>query len=170
LDALLPLRRHRQGAGVRLPEAPEEAGVLRLCTSRWANRELSRLPVVPVGISRGTPRFPVPYRYRLARVLAPSRKTFALRDDAAFEKSYLVDLEGIGVDRIGAVLGKIGDEEGGEALALLCFEDVHAGQVCHRRMFAAWWEQRTGQEVPELQFSVSSRNRPGAQDAEGRLF
>jgi hypothetical protein len=71
------------------------------------------------------------------------------------------------VDRIAAVLKVISDEEGGEALALLCFEDVHAGQVCHRRMFAQWWEERTGQRVEELQFSVSSRNR---QDAQSKLF
>ena len=109
----------------------------------------------PQGEVRGTPRFPVPYRYRLARVLAPSRKTFALRDDAAFEESYLVGLEGIGVDRIGAVLRKIGDEEGGDPLALLCFEDVHAGQVCHRRMFARWWQARTRQEVRSCNPAIS---------------
>jgi rubrerythrin len=39
---------------------------------------------------------------------------------------------------------------GGERLVLLCFEDVLAGESCHRRTFAQWWEEQTGQEVPEL--------------------
>jgi hypothetical protein len=37
----------------------------------------------------------------------------------------------------------------GETLCLLCFEDVHAGQVCHRRWFADWFETRFGLVVPE---------------------
>ncbi len=147
--------------------AQGEEGLLRLWTSRWANRDLAHLDLVPVGISRGTPRFPVPYRYRLARLLAPSRATFALRGDEAFERSYVAGLEEIGVDRIADLLTRIGNEEGGGALALLCFEDVHAGQVCHRRMFAAWWQARTSQEVPELE----SRGRPHhRQEPQERLF
>lgn len=168
MDHVRALRRHGQDADVRLPEAPEEAGVLRLHTSRWANRELTRLPFVPVGISRGTLRFPVPYRYRLARVLAPSRETFALRDDTAFKESYLAGLDGIGVNRIATVFEEIGDEEGGEVLALLCFEDVHAGEVCHRHMFADWWEERTGEEVRELNYWPTGQDLRRA--AQPRLF
>ncbi len=142
--------------------------MVNLFTSRWANRGLARLPIVPVGISWGTPKFPVPYPYRLARLLAPSRETFALRDDEAFEESYLAGLEEIGPEKIAAVLTKISDEVGGRPLALLCYEDVHAGQVCHRRMFAAWWEEQTGQVVKELG-SGSSGSHMG-QDAQPTLF
>jgi rubrerythrin len=35
-------------------------------------------------------------------------------------------------------------------MVLLCYENVVKGERCHRRMFAAWWEKRTGEEVPEL--------------------
>jgi hypothetical protein len=49
-----------------------------LYTSFWANVVLANLDVVPVGVSRGTPRFRVPYRYRLLRVLAPSRDVFCI--------------------------------------------------------------------------------------------
>lgn len=138
--------------------------MIELFTSRWANRGLSRLPVVPVGISRSTPRFPVAYKYRMARLLAPSRETFALRSDEAFERSYLAGLEEIAVEKITDLLTKISDEEGGRALALLCYEDVHAGQVCHRRMFAQWFEGKTGIMVPELQSCDQSRKRQDAQD------
>jgi hypothetical protein len=35
---------------------------------------------------------------------------------------------------------------------LLCFEDVHRdGEgACHRRTFARWWEEQTGEVVEEL--------------------
>jgi len=141
--------------------------VVELYTSRWANRELSRLPVVPVGISRGTPRFPVPYTYRLARLLAPSRETFALRNDAAFEQSYLFGLEEIGVDRIADLLTKISAEEGSMPLALLCYEADPAD--CHRSMFAHWWFEQTGQVVEELQRCGSSQAKP-RRAAQERLF
>lgn len=36
------------------------------------------------------------------------------------------------------------------AVVLLCFEDVHAGEECHRRWFAEWFEAAYGIEVPEL--------------------
>jgi hypothetical protein len=140
---------------------------LRLWTSRWANRGLAHLDLVPVGISRGTPRFPVPYRYRLARLLAPSRTTFALRDDEVFERSYVAGLEEIGVDRIADLLRKISAEEGGKNLCLLCYENVHNGEVCHRRMFARWFEARTGIAVPELKNCGASRKR---QDPQPSLF
>lgn len=135
-----------------------------LYTSRWANRELARLPVVAVGISRGTPKWPLPYSYRMARLLAPSRQTFELRSDDAFERAYLAELEEAGVEKIGAMLGKISDEEGGGPLVLLCYEKDR--NDCHRAMFAAWWQERTGQRVEEL--PADGRNL--RQDAQEPLF
>jgi len=32
----------------------------------------------------------------------------------------------------------------------LCFEDVTKGELCHRRLLATHWLERTGQDVPEL--------------------
>ena len=123
---------------------------MEIYTSRWANKELAHLDVVPVGISRGVPRWPLPYRYKLLRLLAPSRETFELRDLQEFEQAYLAALEEIGVKKIARALQKISDEHGGRSLALLCYENILAGETCHRRMFADWWKQQTTQEVPEL--------------------
>ncbi len=39
---------------------------------------------------------------------------------------------------------------GKKPLCLLCFEDLQRGQLCHRVIFAAWWRERSGQEVFEL--------------------
>ena len=121
-----------------------------LYTSRWQNGKLADMEVVPVGISRGTPRFKLPYRYRLLRLLAPTRETFRIEDAEEFRRSYLGHLEELSVETIAVQLGQIAFEHGGRPLALLCYEDVHAGELCHRRMFANWWKDRTGHEVREL--------------------
>ncbi len=134
-----------------------------LFTSYWSNPALRKVDAVKVCISRGVPRWPLPFRYRRANLLAPSRETFALRSDEAFEREYLRGLDEAGAEKIAAILARIGNEEGGGPLVLLCWEKP--GQVCHRRMFADWWTERNGQEVPELQRGCDqSRKRQEAQD------
>ncbi len=138
----------------------------RIFTSCWSNRALADVDAVKVSISRGQPSWPVGFRYRRAMLLAPSRETFALRDDADFEASYLAGLEEIGVERITDLLTKIGAEEGSRPLVLLCFE-ADPGQ-CHRSMFARWWTAKTGQRVGELR--GCGRSRSSRQDAQDSLF
>jgi hypothetical protein len=104
----------------------------------------------PVRITLGKPRFRVGYEYDEIRSLAPTPTIFRIEDDAEFEAAYLRHLDGLGVDRIGAALTGLSDRHGGRRLVLLCYEDVLAGQLCHRRMFARWWESKTGEIVPEL--------------------
>jgi hypothetical protein len=42
-------------------------------------------------------------------------------------------------------------ESAAPLLALLCYEDLsEPGTFCHRRMFAEWWSERTGEKVEEL--------------------
>jgi len=139
----------------------------QMFTSYWSNRALAEVDEVKVSISRGQPKWPVGFRYRRATLLAPSRETFALRDDAAFEASYLAGLEEIGVERIADLLTKIGAEEGCRALVLLCFEMDPAD--CHRSAFARWWAARTGQVIKELRRGCGS-SRSSREDAQGRLF
>ena len=121
---------------------------MEIYTSRWANKELAHLDVVPIGISRGVPRWPLPYRYKLLRLLGPSRETFVLQDLKKFEQAYLTGLEEIGAEKIARALRKISDEHGGRPLALLCYENIHAGETCHRRMFADWWKERPARTCP----------------------
>jgi hypothetical protein len=135
-----------------------------LFTSKWANQDLTHLDVVPVGISRGVPRWPLPYRYKLLRLLAPSRETFALQDLEEFQQAYMAGLEDIGVGKIAWALRKISREHSGRPLALLCYENTHTGEVCHRRMFAEWWKAQTGQEVPELDDGVEAKRQPLIQE------
>lgn len=131
---------------------------MKLWTSRWQNLGLETSDLLAVGISRGAPRFPVRYRYRRLMELAPDGWMLGVDDDARFERAYTRKLDKIGADRIGELLRAISDEEGGADLALLCYEDTHAGQVCHRRMFAEWWEARTGQAMEELESCGPSRS------------
>jgi hypothetical protein len=67
-------------------------------------------------------------------------------------ESYLRDLQRVGPKTIANALRDLPVEDG--RLVLLCFErtaDVLADPLaCHRRVFAWWWEQKTGREVPEL--------------------
>jgi hypothetical protein len=54
-------------------------------------------------------------------------------------------------DRIVSLLARIADEHPGERLVLCCFEDVEAGEECHRRWFAEWMQDRHGIAVPEVE-------------------
>jgi len=142
--------------------------VVELYTSRWQNGELARLPVVPVGISRGVPRFSVRYRYRRLPDLYPDSWMFSIEDDDRFNEVYRKKLDRLGVDRIAEGLERISREEGGRPLVLLCYER-QPGQ-CHRSAFSSWWFDKTGQEVPELKNCDQSHKRQGLQDTQGRLF
>jgi Protein of unknown function, DUF488 len=53
-------------------------------------------------------------------------------------------------EEVVAELSAIARRHPGRVLCLLCFDDVHAGEVCHRRWFADWYEARYGIVVPEV--------------------
>ncbi len=131
---------------------------IRLYTSRWANKDLAHLAVVPTGISRGVPRWRLPYRYRMLRSLAPSREIFGLAEQE-FTAAYRAQLDELGVERILADLARIGGEHGGRPLVLLCWEK--APDLCHRGLLAQWLEERAGIVVPELPRNIPGTSPPG---------
>jgi len=72
-------------------------------------------------------------------------------DRAEFELLYRERLDRLGVDRARTILAGFAAAFHVAGCVLLCFEDLaKAGEWCHRRTFSAWWEERTGQVVPEL--------------------
>ncbi|MGO9582193.1 MAG: hypothetical protein ACLP36_05235, partial [Acidimicrobiales bacterium] len=103
----------------------------------------------------GNPRWPLGYQLACnLRALAPTRSMFGLPTDV-FEQAYRARLDDLGVDAIRTLLQRCCDDAGNDRLALLCFEDLgKAGTSCHRRMFAAWWHEATGEEVTELKPGV----------------
>ncbi len=107
----------------------------------------------PVRTTVGAPRFSLPYDLvGFARLLAPSYGMLKMAE-VPYRHIYLERLEAAGVDLISEQLAEIADVAGTDRLVLLCFCDLSVpapDNWCHRRMFAAWWEDQTGREVPEL--------------------
>lgn len=131
-----------------------------LFTARYANTAgIVASGAVPVRTSIGGPRFRTGYTYAAMIELAPDREWLNLAQ-GPYEARYLDRLNALGVERIRAEFDRL---DRGKGLALLCFENLNDPSAwCHRRMFAAWWEEQTGQPVPEL--PDSGRSRPRRQE------
>jgi hypothetical protein len=104
----------------------------------------------PVRITLGMPRQPPPGRERWIYLaeLAPRGWYFRQPD---YARHYLAQLDRHAND-IERKLGWLSDQFG--PLVLCCFERRPktrpiTAEDCHRRHFAAWWQARTGQPVPE---------------------
>jgi hypothetical protein len=109
-----------------------------------------------VRISLGAPRWislPNPAYSRYSRwpylaELAPTREYLKSPYDV-YKPQYLAQLDRLSAD-IDRKLGWIEAEHG--ALVLLCFEKRpdNITEWCHRRLFAEWYQERTGIIVPEV--------------------
>ncbi|WP_413809653.1 DUF488 family protein [Streptomyces sp. OE57] len=102
-------------------------------------------------ITVGAPRFQLTYQLRhVVRELAPRREYFS-KPLPEFTSVYRADLDSLGAARVAARLQEIAEVEKEHRLVLLCFEDLtDPAQWCHRRIFAKWWKDVTGDEVREL--------------------
>jgi hypothetical protein len=111
---------------------------------------------VPVRFTVGYPRF-LKLDYKIvgwARLPTPTKDILSLPLDA-YTVAYRRILNTAGVDAIRAELAKLAP--GADRVVLLCYErlnetDKTTGQPkwCHRRIFSTYWEETTGEEVPEL--------------------
>ncbi len=121
-------------------------------TSRFANPELKTGKYTTVRISLGSPRWELSYIIRGTITELMPKGIFGKYDNdkAAYEFAYRNRLNQIGVDHIRKILQQY--EQFGKDVVLLCFEDVRKGENdwCHRRMFADWWKEQTGDLIPEL--------------------
>src|SRR5262249_37011795 len=126
--------------------------VMRVFTARYSNPAVEHSILVPVRITRGFPRFKL--RYTLGGTvmeLAPERALFNLPDEE-FDAAYRRHLDQVGVDAIRRWLEAVSEANGGRDLVLLCFEDLRRpGEGCHRRKFAEFWQEKTGEVVEELE-------------------
>jgi hypothetical protein len=121
-----------------------------IATSRYHARDvILASPLAPVRVAVGAPRFPFGFDLAGAcSMLVPYGAFGRNLSHDEFESAYRTRLDRFGVDAIRSQLERLAVDAPG--VVLLCFEDVHAGQSCHRRVFAQWWQERTGEEVPEL--------------------
>lgn len=121
--------------------------------SRYSNRELLKDGYYPVGISLGSPKWPLGYELRgQCYSLAPKGYMFDYEPDR-FRKAYFDKLDEIGEGKIIGIVRQMRRkaEEEGKSLVFLCYEDIRVeGQWCHRTVFADWWENRTGEKIEEL--------------------
>ncbi|MFB6643961.1 hypothetical protein ACFCYF_42790 [Streptomyces chartreusis] len=106
---------------------------------------------VPVRITLSPPWWTLPYVLdHQVRELAPSRSYFGSAR-TEFETAYRAQLDERGVEALAARFQQIAVTGGDLRLVLLCFEDLtKPGEWCHRRMFASWWQEKTGAQVREL--------------------
>jgi hypothetical protein len=104
---------------------------------------------VPIRTTVGSPKFWKGGPLIDLRDVAPYGVFGQVADADAAREAYRQRIEQR-APRIVATLAALAHQHENQALVLLCFEDVHAGQVCHRRWFAEWFEERFGIEVPEL--------------------
>jgi hypothetical protein len=128
-----------------------------LATSRYQAADLIEASGrAAIGITFGYPRFKL--RYPLIanlRQLAPTREMIRLDDPHTFEEMYRERFDHLGVSGVRELLTMCAERANNERLVLLCYEDLtKPGLRCHRRLFSAWWEARTGEAVPELKPEV----------------
>lgn len=118
-------------------------------TSRFSNPELKRGEYTAVRISLGEPRWRVGYDIAGAiKDLMPAGLR-QIEDINDFRPMYYERLEGIGVDRISEQLAKL--ELAAKPVVLLCFCYIRKPDWwCHRRIFADWWQEKTGEVIEEL--------------------
>jgi hypothetical protein len=128
-----------------------------LATSRYQAADLIEASGrAAVGITLGYPRFKL--RYPLIanlRQLAPTREMIQVDDAHLFEEMYRNRLDDLGVGGVRELLTMCVERANNERLVLACYEDLtKPGLRCHRRLLANWWEENTGESVPELEPAV----------------
>jgi Protein of unknown function, DUF488 len=105
---------------------------------------------VPVQASLGRPKFPLDYELReTVRELMPWGLLDKKLSDDEFTRRYRQRLDRLDLDALRAQFDAISKRHEKRPV-LLCFEDVHAGEFCHRRVFADFWQERTGRRIPEV--------------------
>ncbi len=107
---------------------------------------------VPCRITIGSPPedFPGECDDGLPWCLAPWPPLFQMMGKE-FEQAYRAKLDQIGVDRIRASIAQVARRQPGRPLTCLCWEPVwiRPARACHRRVFAEWWGENTGEKVNE---------------------
>lgn len=132
---------------------------MKIATSRFANgAAIKASGLAPVAITLGLPRGRLGYQFARVLSLAP-HGLFKITDRGEFTLLYRELLDYSGRPNIEHLLGaawldyrvatKTTPEEC-PGVVLLCYEDVHAGDWCHRQVFAEWWKDTTKQRVVEL--------------------
>ena len=125
---------------------------MQIFTARYHNKTVNNAAVsntyTPVGISQGNAQH-LKYVPVSLKAIAPSWSIVKMTDQDAYRKAYFQQLDNVGIDAIRRMLEELSC---GKPIVLLCFEDLRKPDLwCHRRMFAEWYEAKTGEQVLELE-------------------
>jgi hypothetical protein len=133
---------------------------LATCSYRRYRRDMGTAVRITRGVLRGVslpdPAYTDRPHWPAVRALFPGDAYFHKGlTGAEFRDRYVADLNDRAreiEDGLMAAAVRLDPAPAAQRLVLLCFEvDVTTDPlVCHRRMFASWWAQRTGRDVPEL--------------------
>ena len=117
-------------------------------TGYYASKKLDRTKHFLVRTSVGSPRFCKCDESFSA--LAPESEWIGMME-AEYRPLYIAKLDRLGADQVTKWLQLLADQSEGKTLVLLCFEALkRPGEFCHRRIFAEWYETKTGLVIPEL--------------------
>lgn len=131
----------------------------RLVTTRYKTYQPG--DGVPVRTTVGAPRFwrwgdlafvseIAPYGvFRNPRLHSTEAQRMAYADRLTTHQQMLI-----------AKLADLAREHPDQTLCILCYEDVHAGEECHRRWFADWMETRFGILIPEVEANPKEELQP----------
>jgi hypothetical protein len=124
---------------------------MKVWTARYANSTLAEHPAAKLQTSLGTPKFRLAYELHPLPEATPAAWMLNMTE-AEFAGSYsrLLETRG-GATMMRARLAEVARTAGVDQLVLCCYEDIRRpGVWCHRRILAAWLEERTGQVIEEL--------------------
>lgn len=125
---------------------------MRLYTSRYQRFQPTQ--GAPIRSTAGYPRFRLDYRLAgHATLITPMRWMLAIQDEDRYRNAYTEMLTTNGLSAIQEELATLAADVGNDRLVLLCFCDLTVpppDNWCHRRIFADWWQDQTGIEVPDL--------------------
>lgn len=131
-------------------------------------KETDQRAFLPVRTSVGKPRFmPEAGEWAFLSCLAPYG-LLKVDDRDQFAEQYRLRLAKHGLEAIDYALRSLHEcqtpgswqatpPEDRKPLALLCYEDLDAGEWCHRRLFAEWWQEQTGQAIEDLNTAEALR-------------
>ena len=120
-------------------------------TSYYQSKKIDPAKHQVIQISRSASRFGARPEWEID-VLAPDYSLQGLSENS-FAKAYCAALDKIGVSTIRTELAQVqaDPQRAGRDTVLCCFESLKSrDQFCHRRMFAQWWFDHTGETIPEL--------------------
>jgi len=105
---------------------------------------------VGLAISIGKPKWKMNYEMVEFGLLAPWGIMNKYEEENEYREHYIKRLERIGIGRIKNNIERIQKRYPDKEILFLCWEDLNKS-FCHRRMFAEWYESKTGIKIPELE-------------------